>query len=501
MSWWVIIYHHATAKPTSLRVAAATDQADHLFMAWSFHKPARSPIYRVVRGLRILCGFKYIWDTPNIQEQIQPGDTNTHSWYLPDLPERSVIWYYLFAPDGPYGNEIQGPLQWAVLPPILAWAFHVIAATRSKGIYESFNFTAPLGDHPTWQTINTGLDSLEVWQLCPDPWNPIEEHYAIAGPAASRTVYRRFTRDSDAWLPILTTPEACAITGSPSGEICWIASNPMWPDHYYVLFNSGLTTNGTWCLRTTTSGQFWDPVCIYNGVFNYKAGNISATALPTPGELPDFVRLYAALCHDAGGKFQLYTSANNGQTWTLASTLGISVLTPRCQADPTHPDTVYISAYIDAANSRELYRSETAGTAPAQVDGDNHLGLFIAPTISEIWIHPTNHDFMKILAVNHLWQSWDYCATWEDLGETMVPVAHLHIKDDTPGYLYLARNQSAVPLGDAGWPHVLFVSDDDGATLIGKCGPHAQDPTGGGDSIPYNCGGIAHQSILPLPYP
>jgi len=501
MTWWTIIYHSATPKATSLRVAAATNNADHLFMAWAFHKPARHPIYRVRRGLTILCGYRYIWDTPNIAEQTQSGDTFTHSFHLPALPESSIIWYYLFAPGGPYDEQIQGPLMWVRLPSVLAWPHNVLVGTRTKGIYQTFTFSGPAGDHPTWSRHNTGLDSLQVWQLLPDPVYPVERAFAIAGPDDSRIVYRRNTMDSDAWLPLLTTPEACTSTGSSSGEICWIAGNSMRPGHFYVLFNSGLTDNGTWCLRTTDSGQSWLSSQIFAGLSNYRAGNISTTALPTPGEEPDFVRLYAALNHGSGGKFQLYSSQDQGQVWNLESTIGVSILTPRCQADPTSPNTVYWGAFLSADHPRELHRSEAAGFSPLAVDGANHLGLFIDVPNTEIWIHLTNHDFLKILAANHVWQSWDYCATWEDLGQTMVPVAHLHIQHETPGHLYLSRDNDAPWPADAGWPHVLFVSVDNGATLIGKCGAHAQQSDGGGDSIPFDCGGTCHQGVAPLRWP
>lgn len=110
MTWWILTYLRNDPGDTTLDVAARTSQPDHLFMAWATWKPARHPIYRTVRGKRVLCGYNYIWDTPSIHEQWQPGDTLQHDFALSGLPPGSTIWYYLFAPGGPYGNEIQGPL-------------------------------------------------------------------------------------------------------------------------------------------------------------------------------------------------------------------------------------------------------------------------------------------------------------------------------------------------------------------------------------------------------
>lgn len=110
MAWWILTFLQNIPGFDSLAVLAHTNFANHLFMSWAYYKPSRSPVYRTVRGATVLCGYKYTWDTPNISEQLQSGNTFTHSFSLPDLQPASTIWYYLWAPTGPYGAEIQGPL-------------------------------------------------------------------------------------------------------------------------------------------------------------------------------------------------------------------------------------------------------------------------------------------------------------------------------------------------------------------------------------------------------
>ncbi|GAI50392.1 unnamed protein product, partial [marine sediment metagenome] len=108
--WWIILGLGLEIDFTSLRVFASTDVEDHLYMAWATWPPTEREIWRIVRGKRVFCGIKYIWDSPNIAEQTDEGDTLMHRFYLPGLPTMSTIYWYLNAPGGPYGLEIQGPL-------------------------------------------------------------------------------------------------------------------------------------------------------------------------------------------------------------------------------------------------------------------------------------------------------------------------------------------------------------------------------------------------------
>ena len=130
MTWWVETYLLCAQTGASLAVLAETNLADHLFMSWSYLHPTRHPIFTTIRGVLKPCGYKYIWDTPTIVEQDQAGDTTAHRFYLPALTTPSTIWFYLWAPAGPYGLEIQSPLHradLAALPPhpdYLQWLFN-----------------------------------------------------------------------------------------------------------------------------------------------------------------------------------------------------------------------------------------------------------------------------------------------------------------------------------------------------------------------------------------
>lgn len=119
MTWWVLTKLQNITDGSSLVSLSETNVADHLFMYWSYNQPRRQPIYRRVRGTLKFCGWKYIWDTPNLEEQLEYGDTKPHTFYLPSLLSDRYIYYLLFAPGGPYDLPIQSALitYWIGVPP------------------------------------------------------------------------------------------------------------------------------------------------------------------------------------------------------------------------------------------------------------------------------------------------------------------------------------------------------------------------------------------------
>ncbi len=110
MVWWVLTYLDNYRPPFSLTVLAATNLAAHLFMKWSRFKPSRRPVYKRVRGVTVWCGYEYIWDTPNLVEQSQPGNTFEHLFGPIPLASTDHVWYYLFSIGERRFKECQGPL-------------------------------------------------------------------------------------------------------------------------------------------------------------------------------------------------------------------------------------------------------------------------------------------------------------------------------------------------------------------------------------------------------
>lgn len=499
MTWWVLTYSKTWPMPTSLRVRVKTNILDRLYMAWSYVKPSRTPIWRVIRGKRVHCGYRYIWDTPTIQEQNEEGETAEHTFDLEGLTPGSTIWYYQFAPDGPYDLEIQGPFGYIILPVWTPWPFEVYVATRLKGFFRTRTFSGPGTAQPTWKTFNDGLDSLHIWQLCPDPIDPAARHFCIAGEEGSRKLYRRRPSVSAEWVPVLTNLACRLLTLSGGGIIHWIGGNPHQPGHFYVLFNSDFFDNGTWCIRTTNYGTTWWAHRIFDGDYNYRCGNITTGPVQGTSPWPAGGVLYAAL-NTAFPLGLIFRSTDDGLTWINAAALiGFGATYPQILVDPTDQSILYIGIHLGAANPNELFRSPHHGASLAEVDGDHHLGCFLSPRMGDIWIWNVDHRWARVLKYRHVWETTDYCASWTDLGLCFHPADHFTMLEQNPDNVFFGRfsntEESPFPHGS----HVLHVSEDNGATMWGKAGRNTGLDDGGGNSIPWNCGGVSEQGIMPIP--
>ncbi len=499
MSWWTLTYLDNNRTFHHLSVLAGTNHPAHLWMAWARYAPARQPIYRNVRGKRVFCGYKYIWDTPNLVEQDQALDTFQHTFGKLTLASTDHVWYFLYSTKKLYDRYCQSPLIHVPPPEAHTWTTKAYVGTQLKGIYYTDSFTGPGGDHPTWTMANFGLHSTHIWQLEPDPLGLAYRLYALAGDPGDRILYERIPAFWPTWAPLLTDAQAIALTGSTTGTLCWIATNTYFPGYLYVMFNSGLGETGSWCLRSEDYGETWSAHVIYAGILNANAGNIMAGIAQGDSPHDPGTTLYAALNHSILYPTLLYLSLTHGDSWQLKASQGIGQLVPRCLVDPTDQSTVYIGALLDAMNVHELFRSEEHGANLVHVDGDDHLGIMISPARHELWVNPTAQELATALASNHLFTTPDYCVTWTDHGATAQNVARLAILWENPDRLYLARYTSGTPGPPAANCHVLFASEDYGATMYGKAGAYSCDPTGHGDSIPYNCGGVCLQGIQLFP--
>lgn len=499
MGWWVLTFLENFRTLHHLNVLAGTNRPTHLTMAWARHAPARQAVYRTVRGKRVFCGWKYIWDTPNLTEQLQPGTTYDHTFGPLSLASMDHVWYVLHSPGIAPGTFCQSPLIHVWPPELHAWTTKMYVGTQLKGIYYTDSFTGPGGLHPTWTTLNEGLHSELIFQLEPDPFGPSYRMYALAGAPGDRTLYVRTPSLTPSWLELLTNAAALALTGSASGELRWVATNAYFPGYLYVLFNSALFDTGFWCIRSLDYGQTWTAHAIPHGLYNYAAGNISVGLSQGASPYAPGTVLYAALDRWTIDPATLWLSIDHGQTWTMKDGKGVGLMTPRCLVDPTDQSTVYIGAYTGGANIHELFRSETHGAALTQVDGAHHLGLMLGPFTVNLWINPTDRAFLTALSGNHLFVSLDYSTTWADQGLIAETVARFALLWENPDRFYLARHVSGSPGPPYSNCHVIFASEDYGATMYGKSGANACLPTGGADSIPYNCGGICRQGIQLFP--
>lgn len=110
MIWWVLTLLYNSRAWTTLYTLAWTNRDAHLFMAWANYRPTRHKVYKNVRGVQVHCGYRWIWDTPNITEQTESAHTYTHTFKLAALAPTDHVWYYLFSPSPDLATQCQGPL-------------------------------------------------------------------------------------------------------------------------------------------------------------------------------------------------------------------------------------------------------------------------------------------------------------------------------------------------------------------------------------------------------
>jgi len=493
---WVLTWYQNYRSWRQLRVHAATDSTQHLFMAWQRHEPIKKLIFKVVRGVIVNCGWVWVWDNPFILEQWEYGDSFYHTFRIDSLHPADHVWYYLFTPLGPYDLQCQGPLVHVPPPETLPWARSVIVGTQTKGIYRTNNFSGPGDPQPFWLPQNLGLTDLRVWQLCGDPVDPAYRHYAIVGPPTARVLYRKQPYTDPAWHPILNHSQALDLTHSTGGVMRWVSCNWNRPGFVYVLWSSTAGDNGIWLLRSSNDGDSWTAIQTQGPLGIMNVGNLSIGVMQgsSPYEPGDV--LYHTYTSTISFRQRIKASFDNGDTWQLRESLGFSGATSRCYVDPTNQGSVYMGAANVGYSMRYLYRSIEHGAGMNDCGNGRTLATLIAPYPAQMWVHPTNPLIVKLLVDRHVWQTWDYGTTWEDMGDCGLPLVRLSILPNRLDYLYMARDSSAPGPGDPGTGHVLFVSEDNGATLYGKSGFNCNQSTGGGDSIPFDCGGVCQDGIM-----
>lgn len=496
MWWWTVTYLNNDRAATTLTTLAETNHPAHLWMAWATWKPTMRPIYRTVRGKRVFCGYTYVWDTPNLTEQLQSLHTFEHTFKLNSLRSLDHIWYYLFSYREDWDRYCQGPLiHVPPMPPGKA-AYYVYFASRLKGIYRTLTFSGPGTLQPYWTPDNEGLLSLSIRQAVLDPFTPQRRRYLIAG-GHLYLHYNAIDFQPAIATTILTKPEALALTGSPDGNIVWVDPNAHHLGMLHVLWIAQTGSNGFWHLRSLDYGAHWTAHQINNEFYSYDAGNILSGIGKGTSPYPAGDVLYAAINFQLSSKPHVARSIDQGATWTTLNTPDIARgdFLPRLYIDPSNQSVVYLGSH---PYFPKLYRSTDHGDSWTRIDRGLNFTITLDPQPyhADLRAHPSNPDLVRL--VRRFWtaRSDDFCESWQETENLTYPFHTHKFTDDNPSLLYMAGCRSAYPPPSAYGPSVIHISTDEGASTWPKAGAHASQDDGGGDSIPWNCGGAAHDGIL-----
>lgn len=87
---WVL-----TDTPGVCNLVIKTLAADHYFLVWTLWKPRKRIRNVLVRGVLLGRGFVTELSAANTIEQVEPGNTTTHTFSLLSLPPDTSFWYVL----------------------------------------------------------------------------------------------------------------------------------------------------------------------------------------------------------------------------------------------------------------------------------------------------------------------------------------------------------------------------------------------------------------------
>ncbi|MBA7527122.1 hypothetical protein ES705_19296 [subsurface metagenome] len=505
--WWVLTSLSYFPSYNALTVNATTNLTDHLFMRWHYYEPTRTPLTKRIRGRDIQCGYKYTWDHPHILRQTQKGNTFLHTWRLTDLIPSETIWFYLYAPGGPYGSQIQGPLCHAKLTAVAIWIPRVYVATEKHGVFYTENFVDDISSPegvPTWTPLNDGLDLAFYCQgFVGDPFDPGGRQYFLT----THNLYRRTTGN---WGSVLSRQAMIRYSGCLDNIRSrfvhnGLAVNTNTNRWIAVIFVGEHDVNGTltrrlyFCL-SVTYGYKWLIFVAEDGTLDlpYPSG---LTVGQFKGDSPYPAGRVIYFAARKGWNVYCLRSIDGGFTW---ETFLIGPAFSRdsylwdngyIAVDPNSQDKCYYAGAYAAGIYSYLKRStDHAETWP---DFDDNADQPLGKASPYLSLGQTFSNILRVgTEVNRLsfYKTTDAGATWT---QRAPPVESVHLGIFTPpatgNSLYIA----ATFTDNYTKPHSIWASDDEGTTMIPKSGAHTLEADGGGDSIPWTHGdGI--RNILPV---
>lgn len=399
----------------------------------------------------------------------------------------------------PRRDEPPPPVPPPYVPPPAGWRQEVYIQTRTHGVFHTPDFVNDnryISGVPTWTAINTGLNlAFDGLGFRGDPFDPENRQYSLMENA----LYRR--EDGGNWVSILTLAQATAITG---GDVAWteFGANGLncninhegWVGVLFRTVNLAHTHYKLVLLYSTDFGATWNESIIEDWNISARGHVFSLTVGAYKGSSP----------HDAGQVMycgvdatpRLAISLDGGMTWNYGALLGAASWTCHILVDPSDQSRVFTGCH-DGAGPWHVQVSLDHGATVNDYDlnGAEAMGSAGQATYYHLSVAMDERKTVRVgaqVTCQHIHTTRDDGGSWEEPTPQYSPTAlGVSLIQDSPDFLYLLRQQSGTVATPPQTCHVVFASEDEGQTMILKAGANACTiDTGGGDSIPYNCGGV-----------
>ena len=299
----------------------------------------------------------------------------------------------------------------------------------------------------------------------------------------------------DNWVEVYSVADAVTQFGGPPyiQGFRWVEINSASgkEGHMYVQCHTGLNTGARhiYLLKSVDYGNSWSRSLIKSGTFRATGG---VWAGRVTGDI-----MYASYSgHGLITNCHVMYSINEGGLWYAKQVLGGAIWVTRVMIDPTSEATCYMGYPI---NGPDLHKSITVsgGMTPVKTDA----GICVFNGFGGGWISAADGNYVRTLRDNVLYYSdtGGGSGTWSennvtDVGHGATFERAMWGEDKKPHWVGAAsRTEISTPFLNY---HLLKSTQDNGGVWHDKAGAHASTAdTGGGDSIPYNCGGVAENGV------
>lgn len=341
---------------------------------------------------------------------------------------------------------------------------------------------------PTWE--HTG-QTMNISEFALDLNDPDEFQAAHHGGVIY--VRRPTHYGHDNWVEVFSVADAQTQWGGNLIEgFRWVEINsaPGKEGHMYVQAHTGLNAGGEYIylLKSTNYGGSWSRSEIISGT-------IRATGGIWAGRVTGDVMYASYNGHGLVSTCKIRYSTNEGGSWAHKATLDASLWATRVMINPSNEATSYAGIGINGPNLGKAIAYDSWPGENQKADA----GICIFNGYGGGWISAWNGNYVRTIRDSVLYFSDDGAITWgdnqvADIGHGAFFERAMWGSDREPHWVGVAsRTSISSPYNNY---HLLKSTQNNGGTWYDKAGAHASTTdTGGGDSIPYNCGGVTENGV------